>query len=352
MNENKQKPIDFTEIALLLWAKRKFIIKVSAIMLVVAVVYAFSVPRTYTSSVTLAPEASNTSLGGGFGALADMAGLGLDGAGGDAIYPEIYPELIGSKQFLVDLFPTEVVSLDGTINTTLYNYQLKHQKFAWWMYPVVWGKNLVKKIKGEEKTSLGGGVASVNPFHLSKTDNALTIAIGSSINCAVDKKTGVITLKYTAQDPLISATMVNVIKDKLQEHIIDYRTCKVRNDLKYFELLYNDARAEYIKIQNDYAVFSDRHKGAQLQSVAMQKARLENDVMLAQQNYSQASQQLQLTRAKLQENTPAFAVLSCASVPLKASAPRRLFIMLAFMMMGAMGASAYVYIKDQATKQK
>lgn len=351
MNENKQKPIDFTEIALLLWAKRKFIIKVSAIMLVVAVVYAFSVPRTYTSSVTLAPEASNTSLGGGFGALADMAGLGLDGAGGDAIYPEIYPELIGSKQFLVDLFPTEVVSLDGTINTTLYNYQLKHQKFAWWMYPVVWAQKFVKMVKGAPANT-GNATGDINPFMLTKNQNAIAEAIKAHILCTVDKKTGVITLRYAAQDPLISATMVNVIKDKLQEHIIEYRTCKARNDLKYFEILCSDARAEYIKIQNEYAVFSDRHKGAQLQSVAMQKARLENDVMLAQQNYSQASQQLQLTRAKLQENTPAFAVLSCASVPLKASAPRRMFIVFAFVMMGALGASAYVYVKDLLQKNK
>ena len=48
MSENIQKPIDFTEIAQLLWSKRKFITKVCAVMFVIAVVYAFSVPRTYT----------------------------------------------------------------------------------------------------------------------------------------------------------------------------------------------------------------------------------------------------------------------------------------------------------------
>ena len=154
------------------------------------------------------------------------------------IYPEIYPELIASKQFLVDLFPVEVVSLDGEINTTLYNYQQKHQKFAWWVYPIIWVKKLVKLIKGEESAS--GGVADApNPFMLPKHQNAVAEAIKANILCAVDKKTGVITLRYTAQDALISATVVNVIKDKLQQHIVDYRTCKARNDLKYFEALCN-----------------------------------------------------------------------------------------------------------------
>lgn len=349
MTDNKQKPIDFTEIASLLWGERKFIIKTCVVVVVFAAVCVFSLPRTYTVGVTLAPEASNSSLTGSIGALADMAGFGFGGATDDAIYPEIYPELIGSKEFLVDLFPTPVKSLDGEIETSLYEYQRKHQKIAWWMYSVVWAKKFVKWVKGESANA-GNGIGGINPFMLTKDQNAIAEAIKTNIMCTVDKKTGVITLRYTAQDPLVAATMANVIKDKLQEHIVEYRTCKARNDLKYFEALCDEARAEYIKAQEVFAAFSDSHKGAMLQSVAMQMSRLENDVMLAQQNYSQASQQLQLTRAKLQENTPAFAVLSGASVPLKPSAPRRLFILLAFAILGAAGASAYVYIKKQILK--
>lgn len=349
MTDNRQKPIDFTEIASLLWGERKFIIKTCVVVLVFAIVYAFSLPRTYTVGVTLAPEASNSSLTGSIGALADMAGLGFGGATGDAIYPEIYPELIGSKEFLVDLFPTPVKSHDGDIQTTLYDYQRKHQKIAWWMYSVVWANKFVKWVKGEPANA-GNGAGGINPFMLTKEQSSIADAVKANIMCTVDKKTGVITLRYTAQDPLVAATMVNVIKDKLQEHIVEYRTCKARNDLKYFEALCDEARADYIKAQEIFAAFSDSHKGAMLQSVAMQMSRLENDVMLAQQNYSQASQQLQLTRAKLQENTPAFAVLSGASVPLKPSAPRRMFMVLALVMMGAFGASAYVYVKDLLQK--
>ena len=348
MAENKQEPIDFQKIALLLWNSRKFIAKVCCVMFVVAAVYAFSLPRTYTSAVTLAPEVANSGLSGGFGALADIAGLGGDGATGDAIYPEIYPELIGSKQFLLDLFDLRVKSLDGKIDTTLYVYQLKHQKIAWWVYPTIWVKKTIKWIKGD---NVNEGIGEKpHPFLLSKEEDGVSEAIKRNIVCLVDKKTGVITLRYTAQDALISTTMVDAIKDKLQEHIVEYRTCKARNDLKYFEKLCADSRAEYIKVQEAYADFCDKHIGTRLSSYGMQKNRLENEVILAQSAYSQASQQLQLTRAKLQENTPAFAVLSCASVPLKPSAPRRMFIVLGFVMLGAIGASAYVYLKDQFTK--
>ena len=313
MAENKQEPIDFQKIALLLWNSRKFIAKVCCVMFVVAAVYAFSLPRTYTSAVTLAPEVANSGLSGGFGALADIAGFGGDGATGDAIYPEIYPELIGSKQILVDLFDLRVRTLDGKVDTTLYVYQQKHQKIAWWMYSVVWTKQFIKWVKGEKPVRPSTSSSEINPFHLSKIDDALSNAIGASINCAIDKKTGVITLRYTAQDPLVAATMVDAVKDKLQEHIVAYRTCKARNDLKYFEALCEESRGEFIKAQEEFATFCDKHKGAKLLSYGVQKARLENEVMLAQSAYSQTSQQLQLIRAKLQENTPA--LLFCRAQP-------------------------------------
>ncbi len=345
--EQKQEAIDVQAIIDLLWAKRKFIFKVSALFFAVALVYVLSVPRTYTSSVTLAPEVTNSSLGSSIGAIAEMAGLGLQNTTGDAIYPEIYPQFISSNKFLVSLLDVNVRSLDEEINTNLYQYYLKEQKKTWWVYPIIWVKDFISLFTAK-KDGAGNGV--INPFHLSKQQFAVCSQVNNAIKCTVDKKTGVISLSYTAQDPLIAATMVEIVKDKLQEHIVEYRTCKVRNDLVYFEALCKDTREQFVAAQERYASFVDKHYGAKLQSVSIQAERLENEVQLAQMAYSQASQQMQFTRAKLQENTPAFAVLSCSSVPLKPSAPRRMLIVFAFVVVGMLGASSYVYFKGQITK--
>ena len=340
--EQKQEAIDVQAIIDLLWSKRKFIFKVSAVFFAVALVYVLSVPRTYTSSVTLAPEVTNSSLGSSISGIAEMVGLGLQNTTGDAIYPEIYPQFISSNKFLVSLLDVNVRSLEGEIDTNLYKYYQKHQDRPWWIYPVMWVKKIVKSFTNEKK---GAGGAWIDPFHLSKEQFGVCSQINDAIKCVVDKKTGVISLSYTAQDPLIAATMVDVVKDKLQEHIIEYRTCKVRNDLLFFESLCNDTREQFVVAQERYASFSDKHYGAKQQMIAVQAERLENEVQLAQMAYSQASQQMQYAKAKLQEKTPAFAVLSCASVPLKPSAPRRMLIVFAFVLIGALAASAYVYIK-------
>lgn len=54
-------------------------------------------------------------------------------------------------------------------------------------------------------------------------------------------------------------------------------------------------------------------------SVRAEQERLQNDMSLAYQVYSQVANQLQVARAKVQEEKPVFAVVEPAVVPLKPS---------------------------------
>ena len=56
-----------------------------------------------------------------------------------------------------------------------------------------------------------------------------------------------------------------------------------------------------------------------LQSVRTEQERLQNDMSLAYQVYSQVANQLQVARAKVQEEKPVFAVVEPAVIPLEAS---------------------------------
>ena len=63
----------------------------------------------------------------------------------------------------------------------------------------------------------------------------------------------------------------------------------------------------------------DTHDNLILQSVRAEQERLQNDMNLAYQVYSQVANQLQVARAKVQEEKPVFAVVEPAVVPLKSS---------------------------------
>ncbi len=69
--------------------------------------------------------------------------------------------------------------------------------------------------------------------------------------------------------------------------------------------------------KKEYAEYVDTHDNLILQSVRAEQERLQNDMSLAYQVYSQVANQLQVARAKVQEEKPVFAVVEPAVVPLK-----------------------------------
>ncbi len=64
----EEQEIDLIELAKKVWANRKLVFKTCGIAVIVALVVAFSIPKEYATSVTLAPETTGKSTGGSMGA--------------------------------------------------------------------------------------------------------------------------------------------------------------------------------------------------------------------------------------------------------------------------------------------
>lgn len=300
---------------------------------VIGVIVAFSIPKIYKTNVTLAPEASNAnSLGSGLSSMASLVGLNKNILGSDdAIFPEIYPDLVSSTDFIISLFPIKVKSIDGKINTTYYDYIETKQKITWWSYPMAWVKAIVKKIKKDGKPKEDNN--KIDPFRLTRDQFEIAQAIGNNIECDVDKKTSVISITVTDQDPLISATIADSAKARLQYFITNYKTNKARNDLRYMENLFSEAKEDYVKARQKYAEYSDANQELLLQAYKLQSEELENDMQLRYNIYSQVAEQLQLAKSKVQERTPAFTVLQSATVPIKHSNKPKILTMLTYMVL-------------------
>ena len=164
-----------------------------------------------------------------------------------------------------------------------------------------------------------------DPFRLTEMEDKVVRGIGGSIRCAVDKKTDVITLTTTAQDPLVAACMADTVMARLQDFITEYRTKKARIDLDHINILCNDAHEKYLKACTAYADFVDSHQDVVLQSYKNRQDQLENEMQMAFTAYNSLAQQRILAESKLQERTPAFTVLQNASVPVKHAGPKRMF---------------------------
>lgn len=297
---------------------------------IIAIIVAFNIPKIYKASVSLAPETSeNSSLSSNIASVASMIGMDMNfGQGNDAIYPEIYPDLMQSTRFIVGLFDIKVQTEDGKITTTFYDYLKTKQKSPFWEELIDYGRNLFKK-----KTK-GNISKKVDPFRLSKEQMDIVNEISSDIDCKVDKKTSIITIEVTTQDPLISACMADSVKARLQLYITNYRTNKAKADVAYMEKLYKQAKENYTKVRKQYAEFSDANEEMLLNSYKSKQEELENEMQLQYNMYTEVARQLQLSKAKLQEKTPAFTVVQNSTVPSKHSNKPKIIILLQFIILG------------------
>ena len=344
----EEQEIDLIELAQKVWASRKLVFKACGIAALVGLVVAFSIPKEYSTSVTLAPESGGKSGGGSMGALAAMAGINLGTSSGeDALSPELYPDIVSSTPFLIELFDVKVKDQKAKVDTTLYAYLKEEQRSPWWSaifsapFKVLgWTLSLFKDEPEE-------GDAKLDPFRLTRDESAIADALSKRISVSVDKKTGVTTLSVTMQDPLISASLTDTVMHCLQNYITDYRTNKARHDLAFTEKLYGEAKASYEDAQKKYANFVDANQNIILLSYRAEQERLQNEMNLAYQVYTQVSQQLQMARAKVQEITPVYTVVQPATVPLNPAKPNKLMILIGFMFLAGVGSVGWIlFVKD------
>ena len=169
--------------------------------------------------------------------------------------------------------------------------------------------------------------------NLTEEESNIFGKIKDHISCQIDLKTRKITLSVEDQDPLVSATMAEQLRRKLQEFITRYRTSKSLRDLEYYTKLSRQAKAEYEKARQRYSSFSDANMDAILVSYNSKKDDLENEMQLKYNAYTALNTQMETARAKVQETTPAFTTIKEASVPLLPAGPKRMAFVAAMLIL-------------------
>lgn len=351
MEENKKnKEIDVVELTKKILSNRKSLSISVGISIIIGVIVALNTPKTYTTPVILAPEIA--SGGKGMSAsLSDMAssfGIELGTKTSlDAIYPEIYPDIISSSDFIVSLFDVPVSQKNDTTIRTYKDHILKDTKVPFWDKPKGWILQLLSK-----PSNFGGKGHKINPFKLSKGEEELCKAIRGAIGCQVDKKTSVITISVKDQDPLVSAIIADTVRNRLQEYITDYKTKKSRKDLAYYQKLFKESKLEYLKAQRLYASYSDANEDLILTSLRVKQEDLENEMQLKYNAYQQIAIQLQNAEAKVQESTPAFTIIQRATMPNTASSTPRSMIVAFFALLGVMLDALWILYIQKAVSNK
>lgn len=339
----KTREIDLVALARKVLAEKRLLAKFVIAGAIIGVIVALGRPKAYTAEVLLAPEMSSGGLGMSESIMDMASSFGIDLGGKssvDAIYPEIYPTLMSSNDFMLQLLDIPV-TLKGTNTTKTYCQHLQQDsKVPFWSYPRIWISSLFKKEEGKS-----GGNNGLDPFRLTQQEEDMIAGMRGAMSCVVDKKTSLITIGVTDQDPQVAAIMADSLQNRLQKYITDYRTKKARTDVAFYEKLFEEAKNNYQEAQLRYATFADSNAEVVLHSFMAKREELENEMQLKSNLYTQIATQLQTARAKVQERTPAFIIIQGATVPNRSSSTPRSFIVLLFVALSIAADAAWILFR-------
>lgn len=347
--DERIKIIDLTKIVKTLLSKKKVFIKTWIVTFILSCIWILPQPRFYTCEVKLAPEVSGEELGSGrLASIASSFGINLGSSSSqDAIYPELYPELFASPEFIVGLYGVQVTTKDKELTTDYFTYMKKHQKKNKLTWPFKWTLSKIRNLfETKDNIVQSNNKDNINPFIMNRKDYYLMQKISNNFLCLVDSRTSVITIKVTDQDPLVCATMADSVKRQLQNYIIRYRTSKASDDVIHYMQMCDSAEAEYDAALLAYNRFCDSHNHITKQSYLSERNKLESELSIKQNALSAMKIQLQSAKVRQQEKTPSFTTLKSTIVPVQPAGPKRMAFVICMLFLATIVISVKILLRE------
>ncbi|QJW88299.1 lipopolysaccharide biosynthesis protein [Spirosoma taeanense] len=337
--------IRLSEIAQWLAESRRTVVLWALGALLVGALYAFLTPNEFTTSVRIMPELKASGNAGGLGdlkSLAGLAGVNLDNVTGstEAIRPDLYPDVVSSVPFALHMLRQPVFVAETGKSMSLQQY-------------LVWDNE--RRVIGAIRTYLNS-LSSAEKVPVRNMDKTQVLTMTSEqeiwareifnrIGAAIDKKSGIITISAEMPDPVVAGTVGRQTLDYLLHYVTDYRTGKARQQVRFLEQQVRNARRRYESAEYALSAYRDRNRSLFLNTAKIEEQRLQGDYLLAQTVYNDLSKQLEQARIKVQEEAPVFQTLNPPSVPLRKSGPKRLVIIIAFTIFGALAGLTAFFVR-------
>lgn len=326
----------------LLLEKKWTILIVTFIATSIGIIVALKTPNEYTSQVQILPELVFKEGAEGlskFKSLAGLAGVDLSDVGStEAVRPDLYPNILQSTPFMMELLNLKVFCTQYQKTTRLSEYLKDCHK-----------KELFVQIFGEsDKTNLTFTPPELIPeiIYLNKEEDLQIRELHKRVLTSLDKKTGVITMSVKMQDPVIAATLAKFTQEYLMKYVINYRTEKTQKDINFLASRIVKAKKHYEKALFEYSHYQDMNRNLFLNIAKDEGKKLQHEVERAYNLYTQLATELEETKVKIHRETPVFKVLEPAQVPVKKSAPNRLIIVFGFIIAGFTLSITSIFVRN------
>lgn len=329
------------------WNKRMILIRSVIIAFLLGLFIVLFSVKEYNSWTTIIPQTTNQAGKlGGLSSLAAMAGFNLDLSGGDDLSPSIYPQIVGSVPFQLELMNSNFhyKNIDETLS--LYDY---YEQYARKGLLKLVAENTIglpgKLLEARRKNAGETKFYENKPITLSYKQDRIRKQIAEKITVEVDIKNGFITLRTSFPEAELSAQVANKARELLQQYITSYKIGKATEQLVFIEERYREKETEFLAIQEKLAQFRDQNKNVTSAVAATGEERLRSEYNIAQTVYNELAKQLEQARIRVKEDTPVFSVIQPAIVPVKYTKPQLVLTLTVWIILGLLAGSAYIVIK-------
>jgi uncharacterized protein involved in exopolysaccharide biosynthesis len=353
MNEKIQKEktpikreIDYMILLKICWEHRRTILLTIGIGFVVGIIIAFISPKSYKVVTTMVPQSEEEGGMNQISSLAAMAGFNLNlGSGESDISPILYPQIIESASFMLDLMntPFEIKNLDHPVSLFDYYINIKKPSLIDWILQYTIG------LPGLLKQSMRGNVAASSGTKLivlSKDQEDMMTFLKSNISLSVNKKEGYLTLTCTFEDPYLTAQVASRAQALLQSYITAYKINKSKDQLDFIEQRYQEKKRDFFQAQQRLATFQDRNQHVKTASAIAEQERLQSENDLAFSVYTELAKSLEQAKIQVQRQTPVFAIIKPVVVPNQKYKPQRMKLIILYSFIGLVIGIGYIGIKE------
>lgn len=349
----KNDEIDFMILIQKLWNGRKTILIFIIIGASLGLIIAIFSPKQYTVITTMLPQSESENNMSKISSLVSIAGFDLDlsDAGSD-ISPVVYPQIVESVPFLLKLMNSPFTFSKVDHQVSLFDYYTKIEKPGVLGTIMKYTVGLPGLIIDSRRKAPNVKITSDSLTRLTKEEDLIGKYLKENVKLTLNKKEGYLTLTCTFPEALLTAQVAKKSQEMLQQTIIEYKTKRAIEQLKYIEQQYAEKKINYKVSQTKLASYKDRNQFVSMAMAGTTQERLEGEYNIAYSVYSELAKQLENAKMKVKKETPAFVILKPVVVPYKKTKPQRIMILFIWTIVSGVLGAGWVFGKTYIAKTK
>ncbi len=298
-------------------SKRLLIISL-LISLTLGLSYTFLNKRSFEVTIKLIPRSSDS--GGldmsGLGGLASLAGINVGSSQkSDDIPAAIYPEILSSTPYLLEVMKLDVLTEAGTSKSFNQFYFEDYKTLP---------LNKIKKYTIDlPSILLNSSNDQPSPIYpkdsLSFTPKEYEVIqyLRSKLSLNVSKQDGIVSLSFDSFDPFVSRDLADNAMNSLKARIKEYKLEKIKSEMNFLDSLNDVKRWQYENAQETLAKFKDENSNLTTSRSRIEEDRLEKEFDLAYELLSEVSKEFERVKISSKKIEPSFMILQPSVLPLE-----------------------------------